>query len=46
MGLFDSLWSFIRKSFYGNPESRENQMRLRWTPIDDGTYSDLSLIHI
>ena len=42
MGLFDSLWSFIRKSFYGNPESRENQMRLRWTPIDDGTYSDMA----
>ena len=42
MGLFDSLWSFIRKSFYANPESRENQMRLRWTPIDDGPYSDMA----
>jgi len=42
MGLLDSFGNFLLKHFYVNPESPENQVKLRWTPIDDGTYSDMA----
>ena len=42
MGLFDSLGSFFLKHFYGDPWPLENQVKLRWMPIDDGTYSDMA----
>ena len=42
MGLFDSLGNFFLKHFYGDPLSPEHQVKLRWMPIDDGTYSDMA----
>lgn len=40
MGLLDLIGRLIPKRFRGNPESPESQVRLRWTPNDDGTYND------
>ncbi len=42
MGLFDSFGNFFFKRFHENPESPETQVKLRWMPIDDGTYSDMA----